>query len=86
MTEESAVTAARRLVGAALNTKPEAIPDEAKIYDLAGWDSFGHLMIIRHVEKELCMTIGDEATFEELTSLESIVAFIRRHTGKDAST
>lgn len=83
MNEDLARLVARRLLGEALNLSPEIIPDQAKIYELVGWDSFGHLMIIQHVERELNVVVDDETTFEYLTSLEAIVNFVRSHAGQE---
>jgi acyl carrier protein len=71
-----AVAAARALVAKALAISIDRIGPEAKLYDVAAWDSLGQLSVILAIEERLDAQITDEATFETLTSIVGIAAYL----------
>ena len=70
------VEAARALVAAALCVAVDRIGSVASMYGLPVWDSFGQLSVILAVEETIGARIEDAATFDRLTSVPSIAAFL----------
>lgn len=71
-----AVAAARALVAEALAISVDRIGPETKLYDDRAWDSLGQLSVILAIEERLDAQITDEATFETLTSILGIAAYL----------
>ena len=70
------VADARALVAKALAIGIDRITLETKLYGDPAWDSLGQLSVILAVEEELRRQIMDESTFEALTSVIGIAAYL----------
>ena len=77
-----AITAARVLVAEALAISIDRIGPDTKLYDDRAWDSFGQLSVILAIEERLDAQITDEATFETLTSILGIAAYLASRTSR----
>lgn len=75
--EDPALLAARRLVAAALSLGEDRIDARAALSSVPAWDSLGQLGVILAIEAALGTRIDDDATFERLTSVTGIAAYLR---------
>ena len=70
--------AARSLVAKALSVGIDRIGPDAKMYGLAAWDSLGQLSVVLAIEETLNARIDDASTFDSLTSVAGIAAYLSR--------
>jgi acyl carrier protein len=54
----------------------ERIGSEATMFGVPEWDSFGQLSVVLTIEEDLGARIEDEATFNRLTSVLDIAAYL----------
>ncbi len=74
--DDSPDAAARGLVAHALSVSVDRVTSDARIYDLPVWDSLGQLSIVLALEQAIGVRIADPATFDSLTSIRGIAAFL----------
>lgn len=67
---------ARALVAKALSVGVDYIGSETKMFGLPAWDSFGQLSVVLVIEEELGTRVEDETTFNRLTSVQGIAAYL----------
>lgn len=67
---------ARALVAKALSVNVDFIGPETKMFGLPAWDSFGQLSVVLTIEEELGARVEDEVTFNRLTSVPGIAAYL----------
>ena len=70
------IDAARALVAKALSMSVDCVGSETKMFGLSAWDSFGQLSVVLAIEEELGVRVKDEATFNRLTSVPGIAAYL----------
>ncbi|WP_286830230.1 MULTISPECIES: acyl carrier protein [Kordiimonas] len=75
----SAINIARSLVSQALKVSVDRLNGSVCMYDFSEWDSLGQLQIVQMLEKELDVTIEDEATFVSLSNFDAIVKFVEEN-------
>jgi len=80
--DSAGMHAARILVARALSVSEDQIVPEAAMYKLSAWDSFGQLIVVLAIEEEVGARIDDEATFNRLTSVEGIAAYLAAVTAR----
>ena len=74
--ELAQIKAARALVAAALRVVIDEIDPDAAMSAVPIWDSFGQLSVILAVEEAVRVRIRDQASFNRLTSVRGIAAFL----------
>jgi len=75
-TDPPDIGAARALVAKALSLSVHCVGSETKMFGLPAWDSFGQLSVVLVIEEELGTRVEDEVTFNRLTSVPDIAAYL----------
>lgn len=78
MSVRAEIEAARALVAKALSVSVDRIGAETQMYEVPVWDSFGQLSVILAIEETLHMQIGDQSTFDSLTSIPGIATYLSK--------
>lgn len=76
MCESSKINDAYEVLASALGIPLDRAKTLNKIYDSPEWDSMGQLSIILALEELTGLEVKDEYTFERLTVVREIAAFI----------
>ena len=78
--ERSALIRVRQVLAEVFGVNPQSVSMETKAFDIAGWDSVGHLSLCGALEEAFGMRF-DATELADMTSVNSIVSIVEKKAG-----